>query len=85
MTPPVSINNLRVSFDGTPVLQDVSCNTRPGELTVIVGRSGSGKSTLLRAINRLNECFPGCSTTGSVNLSLNDDQLDVYAAATCPE
>lgn len=85
MTPPISINNLSVSFDGTPVLEDVTCYTRHGELTVIVGRSGSGKSTLLRAINRLNECFPGCLTTGDVNLSLHDGQLDVYAANTCPE
>ena len=85
MTPGVSINNLSVSFNGTTVLEDITCKTRCGELTVIVGRSGSGKSTLLRAINRLNECFPGCSTTGEVTLSLHDGQLDVYGAATCPE
>lgn len=85
MNSPVTIKNLSVSFDGIPVLTDVSCKTSQGELTVIVGRSGSGKSTLLRGINRLNECFPGCSTTGNVNLSLKDGQLDVYAASTSPE
>ncbi len=85
MTAAVSIKNLRVTFNGAAVLEDITCKTRCGELTVIVGRSGSGKSTLLRAVNRLNECFPGCSTTGVVRLSLHDGQLAVYADGTCPE
>ena len=85
MNTPVTIKNLSVSFDDSPVLTNVTCTIRQSELTVIVGRSGSGKSTLLRAVNRLNECFPGCSTTGDVNISLRDGQLDVYAASTSPE
>lgn len=47
-------------------------------LSVIIGRSGSGKTTLLRTLNRLNEFFPGCQTTGTVSLRVDDTFRDVY-------
>ena len=49
---PVSINikNLYKSFDGTPILNDISLNIEPGEIFVIMGPSGSGKTVLLRHI-----------------------------------
>ena len=48
-----------------------------------VGRSGSGKTTLLRALNRLNECFPGCRTQGQVLLQFPEGgEVDAYDART---
>ena len=49
---PVSINikSLCKSFDGTPILNDISLNIEPGEIFVIMGPSGSGKTVLLRHI-----------------------------------
>ncbi|HHP50636.1 MAG TPA: ABC transporter ATP-binding protein [Moorella mulderi] len=38
------------SFDGRPILQDVSFKVQPGEIRVIVGLNGSGKTTLLKII-----------------------------------
>jgi phosphate transport system ATP-binding protein len=35
-------------------------------VTAIIGPSGCGKSTFLRAINRMNDLIPGCSTGGSL-------------------
>ncbi|MDP3426136.1 MAG: ATP-binding cassette domain-containing protein, partial [Humidesulfovibrio sp.] len=43
------------------------------------------KTTLLRALNRLNECLPGCATSGSVKLHLGGEWLDAYAPRTSPE
>jgi energy-coupling factor transporter ATP-binding protein EcfA2 len=41
------------SFDGTPVLQDVSLELREGECLAIVGANGSGKTTLIKHFNGL--------------------------------
>lgn len=49
-------------------------------ITILVGPSGSGKTTLLRSINRLNECYAGCRTTGSVWLGSDAAQRNVYEA-----
>lgn len=81
----ISIRDLTVSFKDKKALSDVSFDVMPNELTVLVGRSGSGKSTLLRAVNRLNECFEGCETSGGISVRLGGETLDVYASVTDPE
>lgn len=56
------ISVVRRGRDGTerPILDDLSCCARSGEITTIVGPSGSGKSSLIRLINRLDD--PTCGT-----------------------
>ena len=81
----ISICGLNVSFDGRPVLSNLDLDVAQGGPTVLLGRSGSGKTTLLRAINRLNECLPGCASTGSVRLRLGGNWLEAYAPSTRAE
>ena len=45
----LTYQSVEVSFNGLPVIRDVSFSLRSGEILGIVGESGSGKSTLLRA------------------------------------
>ena len=42
-------DRVSVSYNGVPVIHDVSFSLREGEILGIVGESGSGKSTLLKA------------------------------------
>ncbi len=51
--PLLSVENLSVAFNGTPVVQDVSFAVNPGETVAIVGESGSGKSVTALSILRL--------------------------------
>jgi zinc transport system ATP-binding protein len=44
------IENVSVTLDRHPVIDDVSLHLHCGELTAIVGPNGAGKSTLLRAL-----------------------------------
>lgn len=49
-TPRLEIRNLRRSFEGRAVVDDVSLTIMPGQVTCLLGPSGCGKSTTLRMI-----------------------------------
>lgn len=53
----ISVRNVSVALDGTPVLTDVSLDVVPGEVLVLVGPNGAGKSTLLGVLS--GEIRPG--------------------------
>lgn len=55
----IQVEHLTKSYDGVPVVDDVSLRVATGELFVLLGPSGSGKSTLLRMIAGLTEVEEG--------------------------
>lgn len=77
----VLLENVRISFDGLDVVRGVEACLPGKGISVIVGRSGCGKTTLLRALNRLNEEFPGCRTSGRVELDLGAGLEAIYPAS----
>lgn len=44
----INLADVSVSFNGHPVLEDVSFQVKPGEFVFLVGTTGAGKSTLMR-------------------------------------
>ena len=67
-------------FGPRKVLDRVSLNMVPGEVTALIGPSGCGKSTYLRILNRMHEMVPGASLAGEVLL----DAEDIYDATRRP-
>lgn len=79
----VTVEGLSVWFGTKRVLRDVDIHFGQGELTTLIGPSGSGKTTLLRAVNRMNDLFPGVRTEGEVTLAVNGTELRAYG--DCPD
>lgn len=49
----LEVTNIRFSYNGHPVLSDVTFSIEPGKVVCILGVNGAGKSTLLKCINRI--------------------------------
>lgn len=78
MSDAVIIENLSVKFGAHEALRNVSARFPRSGISVLVGRSGSGKTTLLRSVNRLNEEFPHCVTSGRVLINFSGGASDIY-------
>ncbi len=51
----IEVKNIRKSFNGKVVIEDVSCTMKSGQCNLIIGSSGSGKTVLQKCIVGLFE------------------------------
>jgi ABC-type Mn2+/Zn2+ transport system ATPase subunit len=80
--PLVSLHNVNLGYDSTPVLQNVSLTIYPGSLIGLAGPNGSGKTTLFRAILGL---LPIISGSLSRNCPLSNFGYVPQSAALDPQ
>ena len=73
------IRALNIRFNALQILRDVNLDIPSPGITVFLGRSGSGKTTLLQSLNRLNEEFTGCMTSGEVGIDLGNGLEPIYS------
>ncbi|MFB2551403.1 ABC-F family ATP-binding cassette domain-containing protein [Ensifer soli] len=60
MAPPIlKLDDIRLSFGGTPLLAGAHLQVEPGDRICLVGRNGSGKSTLMKIAAGLAEAQSG--------------------------
>ncbi len=70
-----SLHNIMYSYtNGTPVLNDLTFDFKPGERAVILGANGTGKSTLLSMLDGL--VFPRSGTIHVFGKPLSEDALE---------
>ena len=64
----IEVKLINKSFEGNPILNDVSAKFEQGKTNLIIGQSGSGKTVLLKCLLGLHEpdngevLFDGIST-----------------------
>ena len=46
----LEVKNIHQYYGGSHILRDVSLQTTPGKVTVLLGRNGVGKTTLLKSL-----------------------------------
>lgn len=55
----IELKNIKKSFNGRPILDDINLTINDGEILAIVGPSGAGKTTLLRVLAGLGDIDSG--------------------------
>jgi phospholipid/cholesterol/gamma-HCH transport system ATP-binding protein len=63
LSPVLVFQHVTISFDGPPVLEDISFSVGPHETRILLGPAGVGKSVLLKLSNGLD-----CPDSGSIEL-----------------
>ena len=66
----LSVEDLRVRFGDTQVIDGINLSVRRGEFVSLIGPSGCGKSTLLKAIARLITPATGRITVSDASLKI---------------
>ena len=65
----LNVHHVFKTYEGKPLLNDISFSLRPGETICLLGASGSGKSTLLRIIAGLEDADAGFVAWNDVDLT----------------
>ncbi len=68
----ITAKDFSVYYWKKAAVSEVSFDIPARQVTAIIGPSGCGKSTFLRAINRMNDLIPGCTTSGLLSLGGQD-------------
>jgi phosphate transport system ATP-binding protein len=71
----IDVAGMNFYYSANRVLDQITLQVHPNQVTALIGPSGCGKSTFLRSLNRMNDIIPGTRVEGSVRI----DGQDIYA------
>ncbi len=82
MAPPLlQLQDIALTFGGTPLLTAAALSVEAGDRLALVGRNGSGKSTLLKIAAGLVEADSGsrfAQPTATIRYLLQEPDLSAY-------
>jgi urea transport system ATP-binding protein len=65
----LTLSNIRVSYDGSRILRDVSLTVALGQVVCLMGRNGVGKTTTLKAITGLVKLDGGAIKLNEIEIA----------------
>ena len=68
----LTLNDVTITYDKKPALEQISLSFPKNRITAVIGPSGCGKTTLLRAMNRMLEEESGAAVAGEILLNGSD-------------
>lgn len=72
----LNVNGISFSYNGHPVLEEMSFQVDSGELLAILGPNGAGKTTLLKCMNAIHRPRSGSVMIGGHNVfKLGSDEI----------
>lgn len=74
----ISLENVSKSYNGTPVVSDLSLEIRRGEMFGLLGPNGAGKSTTIRMLTTLT-----APSSGQLQVGGYDVSRDTMAVRSC--
>ncbi len=82
----LEIKNIKVAYDKTVVIHDLSLNVQKGELVTLLGANGAGKSTTLKTIVGLLKPLQGKILFEGEDISkIPTEQIVKRGISLCPE
>ena len=76
----VVVKNLKKSYDGQTVVNDISFSVKKGEVFGILGPNGAGKTTTLEMLEALRPIDSGNATINGIDVATSP--YDVRSATT---
>jgi phosphate transport system ATP-binding protein len=65
----LSVRDLRISYGGEPILEDVNFDIQEHEIFGIIGPANAGKTSFLKAINRMDMFNPEMAVDGEIRFN----------------
>ncbi len=62
----LSVQDLTISYEGTPVLEDVNLEVHEHEIVSIIGPANAGKTSFLKCLNRMDIFTPEMDISGQI-------------------
>lgn len=81
----LAIRNLSVSLQDVPIVRDISCTLRAGEIAGVIGPNGAGKSTFLKAACGLTPATGGAITLDGQDIAAMSPAMRARAIAYLPQ
>lgn len=81
----IELQNVCFGYGRAPLIRDLSCQMRDGEITALIGPNGAGKSTVLRLCARLLAPQSGTIAVGGRNAKQYDPRAFARTLAFLPQ